>query len=87
MADPFIVDVERIGRVELEGTGPWLVHEIGRGSFTICDAFGRPARPTVWRKLPGGSGNGTKADANLIWASKSVPNSIVLAANSALEIP
>ena len=81
MADVFRFVDPRFGRVELEGEGPWQVHELGRGSYTIVDKNLRPARPTIWRSLPGGGGGGSKPDANVVWVSKSTPNVIAAAAN------
>lgn len=85
MADtnPFAIEVERVGKVELSGPGPWRVHEYGRSTFEIIDADGRSARPVVWSPLKYGSGNARRASQNVVWASRSVPNTIVTQANEA----
>ena len=80
----FEVTVERIGRVELQGEGPWHVHEQTRSSFEICDSRRRPAKPKVWR-FTGGANTVEKAHQNVVWAFKSVPNQIVAAANAKLK--
>lgn len=79
----FVVETTS-GKVELHGTGPWSVHEYGRGSYTIIDKNLAPARPTVHRKISYSFDNATKPDANVVWASSSTPNVIVAAANAAL---
>ena len=80
----FIVVVDRVGRVELEGEGPWHVHEQTRTSFEIRDKNFRPAKPMIWRTT-GGANTVEKAHQNVVWAFKSVPNHIVAAANAKLE--
>lgn len=84
MADTFTVDVERHGRVELVGPGPFAVREYGRGSYEIINNDRQPAKPKVWRTT-GGANTVEKPHQNTVWAFKSVPNVIVEAANAAWE--
>ena len=86
MADTFSVEVERIGLVELEGVGPWVVHEYGRSSYEIRDSAGRNANTKVWRPGARPGAPSHKADTNVVWAAKSTPSSIVNAANAYLGI-
>lgn len=74
------------GKVHLHGSGPWSVKNTS-GTFTIVDANGEDARPTVWRRISYGTGNATKPDANVIWAKGSTPAEIVAQANAELTVP
>ena len=82
MTEPFIVD-GFFGRVELQGEGPWSVHEYGNSSYQIIDGDRRDAKPTVHRKIPHSFTGSTKSAANVVWANGSVPKAIVAAANEA----
>ena len=83
MVDPFTFAVPNIGTVYLEGEGPWGVLDLG-GSYGVCDASGKNARPSVARPTPSPSGQATKTDTNVSWASRSRVEKIVAAANEAL---
>lgn len=74
--------VDGVGLVELEGTGPWHVHELNRNSFDIRDATGRITNPAVTAIAKGGRGQ--KRNANVVYADKAIPNAIVAAFNAQL---
>lgn len=81
-ATPITVNVEKIGEVTMVGTGPWRVRSNNGSSNEIVDANDRVANPTVMQRF---STTGFKPNANVTWAKRALAQSVVDAANAALE--
>lgn len=83
--DPYnvalVLTVDGVGVVELKGVAPWRVNEWTRGCYDIIDSAGRAVNPSVTAT----SKNGTKRNANVVWAMRAIPSAIVFAYNAHLD--
>lgn len=74
--------VDKVGDVQMIGTGPWSVRANGVASFEIVDSTGAVANPTVVAKF---STSGKKPNRNVVFAKRATTEQIVETANAQLE--